>query len=122
MSDDPLDRIPSFDRISIRAVVVEDGDNPGPALAAAGIFDPIAVPMMYGEDQPSLAFGDAITQNLTAVLEPEQQDNDFDAAPDPRPDTKPVTASDSSAASGSTTANLPAAFGSRPLAPGRRPS
>jgi hypothetical protein len=120
MSDDPLDRIPSFDRVSIRAVVVEDGDDPGPALAAAGILDPIALPMMYGENQPNIGFGDGITPNFTAVLEAEQQDDDFGAEPDLRPDTK-LAAADNSFPSGSPTVNLPAAFGSKPLAPARRP-
>jgi hypothetical protein len=45
MSDTPPDRIPNFDRVSIRAVVVEDGEDPSQALAAAGIVDPIALPI-----------------------------------------------------------------------------
>jgi hypothetical protein len=46
MNDNPLDRIPKHDRVSLRAVVVDDGEDPGPALRAAGIFDPIAVPIV----------------------------------------------------------------------------
>jgi hypothetical protein len=67
MSDNPLDRIRDHDRISFSAVVVKDGEDPGPALAAAGIFDPVALPVTFGE--PDIGFGDGITPALTAVLE-----------------------------------------------------
>src|ERR1700733_5798448 len=69
MSDNPLDRIPGFDRISLRAVVVAEGEDPGPALAAAGISDPIALPIVFGEAPPDRSFGDGFTPNAAAVLE-----------------------------------------------------
>ncbi len=133
MSDNPLDGIPNFDRISVRAVLVADGEDPGQALAAAGIVDPIAVPVVFGEAAPGIGFGDGITPNLTAVLEPDPQAHAFDPAfgaddtdagyfdadspdmqtrqpgPDDRDRSEPVQV------------NLPAAFGSQPLAPARRP-
>ncbi len=52
MSDNPVDRIHPHDRISIRAVLVHDGEDPGPALAAAGIFNPIAIRVVLGENLP----------------------------------------------------------------------
>jgi hypothetical protein len=79
MSDNPLDRIPSFDRVSIRAVVVSDGEDPSHALAEAGIFDPISLPVVFGENQPDFRFGDGITPNLTAVLESDQEVDEFDS-------------------------------------------
>ena len=69
MNDNPLDRIPAFDRISIRAVVVADGENANDALAKAGIVDPITVPVVFGEEAPSAGFGDGMTPNVVAVLE-----------------------------------------------------
>ncbi len=69
MSDNPLDRIPAHDRVSLRAVIVPDGVDPGPAQAQAGIIDPIALSVWFGEDQPDASFGDGFTPNLTAVLE-----------------------------------------------------
>ncbi len=53
MSGSALDRIHPHDRVSIRAVLVHDGEDPGPALAAAGIFDPIAIPVVIGEHPPT---------------------------------------------------------------------
>ncbi len=71
MSDNPLDRLPAYDRVSIRAVLVHDGEDPSAALAEAGIFDPIAIPVILGDgggvSGPLL--GDGITPNLMAVLE-----------------------------------------------------
>ena len=80
VSDHPLDRIPAFNRVSIRAVLVQQGQDPGPALAAAGILNPIAIPVVLGEqvELSSGILGDGITPNLTAVLETEYQDH-FDA-------------------------------------------
>ena len=50
--DNPLDRIPAFNRVSIRAVLVNEGEDPGPALAEAGIVNPIAIPMVLGDTIP----------------------------------------------------------------------
>ncbi len=71
MSNNPLDRLPAYDRVSIRAVLVQDGEDPSAALAEAGIFDPIAIPVMLGDgaDLSGTLLGDGITPNLMAVLE-----------------------------------------------------
>jgi hypothetical protein len=64
MSDDPLDRIPAYNRVSIRAVLVHGDEDPGPALAAACITDPIALRVVMGDD-PHVGgmLGDGITPN-----------------------------------------------------------
>lgn len=120
MTDNPLDSMHRFDRVSVRAVLVHDGEDPTAALSEAGIIDPIAIPVLIGEDlHPSGGvLGDGITPNLTAVLETEQED-DFDSSPY----TQPKTARRGQATAqpdqpGTTT--LPAAFGMQPLAPVRR--
>jgi hypothetical protein len=77
MSDNPMDSLPAYNRVSIRAVLVTDGQDPRAALAEAGIFDPVEVAVVIGDDL-SLSdglLGDAITQNLTAVLEPDEADD-----------------------------------------------
>lgn len=77
MSDNPLDRLPAYDRVSIRAVLVHDGEDPAAALAEAGIFDPIAIPVMLGDgaDLSGTLLGDGITPNLMAVLETVRNDS-----------------------------------------------
>ncbi len=82
MSDNPLDRIPGLDRVSIRAVVVMEGEDPAPLLAAAGIVDPVAVPVVFGENAPDRSFGDGLTPNLTAVVEFDQQADGAAVEPD----------------------------------------
>ena len=74
MDNAPLADIPAHNRVSIRAVLVQAGVDPGPALRAAGILDPIAIPVVLGEDPsvPGGILGDGVTPNLRAVLETEQ--------------------------------------------------
>jgi hypothetical protein len=125
MSDNPLDRIPSFDRVSIRAVVVSDGEDPSHALSEAGIFDPISLPVVFGEDQPDFRFGDGITPNLTAVLEPDQEVDEFDSTEQPASTKQTTSIHGDRAQNGAAqqarpaTATLPTAYGARPLAPVR---
>jgi len=61
-------------RLSLRCVLVTGGADPGPALAAAGIFDPVAIPVVFG-DGPGLSggiLGDGRTPNLVGTLEFDQ--------------------------------------------------
>jgi hypothetical protein len=103
MSDNPLDRTAAFNRVSIRAVLVKEGEDPTAALLEAGIVDPIAIRVVLGED-PHLSdgmLGDGRTPNLTAVLETEQVDdsgssatsqiNNTGSQPDAAPRRQPVT-------------------------------
>jgi hypothetical protein len=75
MNENPLDRIPEYDRLSLRAVIVPEGQDPGPYLASAGIDDPVALPIVFGDAEPSVTFGEAFTPNLKAVLESDQPDS-----------------------------------------------
>jgi hypothetical protein len=119
MSDNPLDRIASFDRVSIRAVVVSDDEDQSQALSEAGIFDPISFPVVFGEDQPDFSFGDGITPNLTAVLEPDQEVGEFDSTDQPAGMQRGPAQSGPSQQTRLATATLPAAYGVQPLAPVR---
>ncbi len=123
MSDNPLDRIPSFDRVSVRAVVVMEGEDPGPLLAAAGIIDPVAVPAVFGDSAPDRGFGDGFTPNLSAVVEFDDDADGFEGEGDEQADGDASAAEPLSSgplASGSGTVILPAARGMTPLAPVRR--
>jgi hypothetical protein len=117
MSDDPMHDLPAFNRVSIRAVLVSDGEDLQAALAAAGLVDPVAVPVVLGDEPhpPDGILGDGITPNLTAVLETEQEEA-FDAVSDTEPSTTGAVA-DGARPTQWVTTRLPAAFGKRPLAP-----
>jgi hypothetical protein len=131
MSDNPLDRIPSFDRVSVRAVVVMEGEDPGPLLAAAGIVDPVAVPAVFGDAAPDRSFGDGFTPNVSAVVEFDQEAGGFSSGADEQEDdggsddggpagTRSAAAEPGQQASASGTVTLPSAHGMKPLAPVRR--
>jgi hypothetical protein len=124
-ADNPMDKLPAHNRVSIRAVLVHEGEDPSAALAEAGFADAVAVPVVLGE-QPDLSggiLGNGITPNLTAVLETEQEDAE-DVHPVVR---RPVVQQsiarfdpDPAGASGPVTITLPPAYGIQPLAPVRR--
>jgi hypothetical protein len=136
MSDNPLDRIPSFDRISLRAVVVAEGEDPGPALTAAGITDPIALPIVFGESPPDRTFGDGFTPNVPAVLEFDEPEVDAsDSASGTFGSASDIHASSAGAQAGAAgavsddmppsrpvTTNLPGAYDIQSLAPVRSDS
>jgi hypothetical protein len=120
MTDNPMDSLSHFDLVSIRAVLVHDGEDPSDAVSEAGIHDPIEVPVTMGEDM-SLAeggLGDGITPNLSAVLETERWDIVALSSQSRPGDTSGASDSARPAQSGTTT--LPAAYGIQPLAPVRR--
>jgi hypothetical protein len=119
MSDNPLDKLPAHDRVSIRAVLVHEGEDASAALAEAGFADTISVPVVLGEqpDLPGGILGNGITANLTAVLETEEEQA-FDPSPGSQPDTARPDRGNVGP-SGSASTMLPAAFGLQPLAPVR---
>jgi hypothetical protein len=121
MSDDPMPDVPAFDRVSIPAVLVGDGEDAQAAVAAAGLIDPVAIPALLGDGPhpPGGILGDGITPNLTAVLETEQEDR-FDSVSDKDPGSTAAVADDARPTQGVTTV-LPAAFGMQPLAPVGKP-
>ncbi len=129
MSDNPLDSIPTFDRVSLRAVLVHEGEDPSDALAQAGLIDAVSVPVVVG-DVAGLSggiLGDGATPNVIAVLEteepePEQAQSGQALAGQPQPQTEQANAANPSGAAatpptGPATAGLTEAFGTRPLAP-----
>lgn len=120
MSDNPLDRLPAHNRVSIRAVLVHEGEDAGAALAEAGFVNAIAIPVMLGTDMdPSGGIlGNGVTPNLTAVLETDPEDT-FDAAAYTQSGEERFAAG-SAQPPEPDTATLPAAFGMQPLAPIRK--
>jgi hypothetical protein len=115
--DNPLDSIPAFDRVSIRAVLVRQGQDPSAALAQAGIIDAVAIPVMLGDASgPSgQGLGNGITPNLIGVLEPDPMEHDAEASTDLVPSRQPQTEQPGEPG----TVSLPAAYGLSPLAPVR---
>jgi hypothetical protein len=122
MNDNPLDRIPAFDRVSIRAVLVHDGEDPNPALEKAGIIDAVALPVMFDDELESSSglFGDGITDNLTAVLEFDEEEHEEAEFPSEPSVTASRKQPDDADTGRITTGRLPVAFGAQPLAPVRR--
>jgi hypothetical protein len=115
MSDNPMDRISAVDRVSIRAVLVHEGEDPSAALAEAGFANAIAVPVLLGEeaDLSGGILGNGITPNLTAVLETEEQEDMVATTQS----GSVGAASDAAEPQAAVTTTLPAAFGMQPLAP-----
>jgi hypothetical protein len=119
MSENPLHSIHAHDRVSIRAVLVHDGEDPSAALAAAGIADPIALRVVLGDDPHTFGgmLGDGRTPNLTAVLETEYEDDSGSAHPSPP--GKASSQPDAAPRRDPVSAMLPAASGMQPLQPVR---
>jgi len=76
MAESVTDRLTAMNRVSIRAVLAAEGEDVAAALARAGIVNPVAIPVLLGEDAPAAGtvLGDGITPNLTGVLEPDAED------------------------------------------------
>ncbi|MDR3533481.1 MAG: hypothetical protein P4L90_23345 [Rhodopila sp.] len=121
MNENPMDRLSTFNRVSIRAVLVNEGEDPSTALSEAGIVNPVSISVVVGEnlDLSGGILGDGLTPNLTGVLETEP-DDDFDSSPYIQPN-KTGRQPDAAQPDEPVTAALPPAFGSRPLAPVRKP-
>ncbi len=117
MDDDALDSIPALGRVSVRAVLVRDGEDPGPALAEAGIFEPVAIPVALadGAAMSGGILGDGITPNLVGVLESDAHQG-FDAAAACDPVTQPGPED----LPAPVTTTVPPAFGFRSFAPAGR--
>ena len=123
MEDDPAERMAKANRVSIRAVLVSDQSvDVQAALTKAGIFDPVAIPVVLGDtpDLPGGILGDGVTPNLIGVLEPDEPEATH---------AKPAHQETKSSKHGSrarrqlpATVNLPEAFGLKPMAPVRKRS
>lgn len=119
MSDDPLDLIPSFARLSVAAVLVSGDADPRAALAEAGITDPVAVEIRIGDtvDPSQGFFGDGVTPNLTAVLETRIRSPAGASPAGQQPASRFLGQAARSVPADAI--NLPPAFGFRPVAPVR---
>ncbi len=121
MEDDLAQRFAKTNRVSIRAVLVTDQNaDVQSVLTQAGIFDPAVIPVVLG-DTPDLSggiLGDGVTPNLMGTLE-QDAPNAHQAEPafnKPKASKKGFRARYQPPP----TANLPAAFGLKPMAPVRR--
>ena len=119
MSKDLFDQIHEFDRVSIRAVLVTNGEAPDDALFKAGIFNSVAIPVVIGNDDSLSAgiLGNGITPNVTAVLEPDPED-DFECLPPSQATSGPRHPVNRQPPEPKTD-TLPSAYGLQPLAPVR---
>ncbi len=110
------DRVDRANRVSVRAVLAQDGELPVQALLDAGIYEPISVPVVMGEHEPHLdngILGDGLTENLTAVLETEMPEDGDQTSANSSP-SRSMAQHDAP-----TTATLPSTYGLRPMAPVR---
>jgi hypothetical protein len=121
--DDAADRLTKANRVSIRAVLVPHGKDPTKALVDAGILDPVAIPFTYADDSfgSGRAMSDGRTPNVTATLELDKAGSS--ATPEmPQGASSPPRDTDWAEAPPPPRAlGPPAAFGSKPLAPVRKP-
>ncbi len=119
MSDDPLDLLPSFARVSVAAVLVSGDADPRAALAEAGITDPVAVEIRIGDtvDPSQGILGDGVTPNLTAVLETRNRNSAGACTAGQQPASGFLEQAARSVPGDAF--NLPPAFGLRPVAPVR---
>lgn len=71
VQQDPLAAMPAYNRLSLRAVIVPPGQDPSAALAAAGIVDPISLPVAFTStaEEAARLLGAGATPHLAAVLE-----------------------------------------------------
>jgi len=85
MTENPLDALPEYSRVSFRAVLVPAGEDPAAALAAAGIVDPISLPVVVTDSAAEAAalLGTGATPHLVAVLEYAFADDDGFGDADP---------------------------------------
>jgi hypothetical protein len=120
LSDDHAGRFGAAETVSVRAVLdTGDGADINALLMQAGIFDPVSVPVVFG-DEPSVSeglLGDGATDNLAGVLEWDDAGDGGSASPG-QDGSGPAKRAGTSAP-GWVTRTLPAAFGIRPLAPVR---
>jgi hypothetical protein len=119
-TQDVAQRLLAGERLSIRAVLTEAGENPLPLLRAAGITEFLSVPVAMDADiGTAAAFGDGRGSSITATWEPDQAEERDDSPTDAgaQGDGASAGRSDSHAQVRRRAVNLPGAFGLRPVAP-----
>ncbi len=118
-TQDPAQRLLESERISIKAVLVEAGEDPMPLLREAGITEILSLPVALDADSGTAsALADGWGSSITATWEPDQDEEaDFPTDADPQDTASDDSASHADPATPSRAINLPAAFGMRPMAP-----
>ena len=118
-TQDPAQRLLEAERISIKAVLVEAGEDPMPLLREAGITEVLSLPAALNADSGTAsALSDGWGSSITATWEPDQDEEaDFSTDADPRDVAPDASASHADPATPARAVNLPAAFGMRPMAP-----
>ena len=117
MDDDLADALAKANRVSIRAILLPDGEDAAQALAENGIDNPVVVPFIYANEtfDSGGVMGDGRTPNVVATLERDQNDrSNAESGSSPPATHQPVGAAGLEVP---TTMTLPAAFGIKPLAP-----
>ncbi len=76
MNDDTADRQAKADRVSIRAVLVPDGEDATKALVESGILEPVTIPFICADESFASGgmMGDGRTPNVVATLELDQDE------------------------------------------------
>ena len=78
MADDAAARLQAANRVSVRAILTDDGDDVQAALAEAGIFAPVSIPVLVLDDpdEPPGFLGNGITPNVIGVLQADEIPDD----------------------------------------------
>jgi hypothetical protein len=112
------DRFGTAGTVSVRAVVQHGDEDVTEALLRAGIFDPVSVPVVFGEE-PDVSqglLGDGVTPNLRAVLAHDVV-SDFEVGSNAEVDAPKAHGRRDGLAPRLATRTMPPAFGWTSLAP-----
>jgi len=117
--EDAAQRLLQSERVTVKAVMVADDEDPAPHLLAAGIVEPVSIPFAFDDDGATPAsMGDGWTPGVTGILEFDDEGGadspPFDAAEENLPSTQDDGEPEEPR---ERTANLPGAFGMSPMAP-----
>jgi len=118
------DTLTAANRLSIRAVLVYDGQDAAPDLIGCGIFDPVSIPVTDADAAfgSGAILGDGVTPNVIGILEQDDQQEDHDPAQAfAQPDAERSEQGRTEDWDQPKTVTLPGAYGLKPLAPVWKP-
>jgi len=112
-------RLMEAERLSLKAVLLEAGEDPLPLLREAGITEFLSVPVALDADVGAgAALSNGRGVSITGTWEPDQAEGSEEVPADDVQDSGAAGAVPGSHAQlGSRAVNLPGAFGLRPVAP-----
>src|SRR5579871_4982203 len=113
-------RLLASERLSIKAVLVEAGEDPLPLLREAGITEFLSIPVALDADiGTATALSDGRGASITAAWEPDQAEESDHSPTDAnaQDDEADAGGSNSHVQLRRRAVNLPGAFGLRPVAP-----